>query len=166
MSDPTDTPAFSDLKAKLTARARLMVRARETLINIADELDDEGDRVFFGSTNDADRFRDFVRALDDWAWSDIIADASERDYIGELREANEAIETWRDQSQCCRAAYDALTAERDRLREALERLASNEALTTSFYVPNNAVGDELKARLEYARAALSISEKKEGTGNE
>lgn len=87
------TPSAPDgdvfwLKAQLTARSKTIVKARETLINIRDELEDDGDRVFFGSTNDADQFRELVDDLDGWAWSDIIRDADGRDYIGELRDAN------------------------------------------------------------------------------
>lgn len=73
------------LQAQLTARAKTLVQLRETFINIRDDLDDEGDRVFFGSTNDADLFRARVDDLDGWVWDDIIGDASVRDYIGELR---------------------------------------------------------------------------------
>jgi len=53
-----------------------------------------------------------------------------------------------------RANMELIAAAPD-LYEALSRLASSEAFTTSFYIPNNAVGDELKARLEFARAALA-----------
>jgi chemotaxis regulatin CheY-phosphate phosphatase CheZ len=36
------------------------------LNNIAYGLEEEGDRTFFGSTNDADRLRELALALDDW----------------------------------------------------------------------------------------------------
>lgn len=37
---------------------------RDFLMDLGDRLEDEGDRVFLGSTNDADRLRDYARALD------------------------------------------------------------------------------------------------------
>jgi len=78
-------------KANCTMRARLMVRMREKLIEGARELSDEGSRVYFGDTNHADDFREFVQTLDDLAWEQIAFDAGERDYIGELRVLRERI---------------------------------------------------------------------------
>jgi hypothetical protein len=48
----------------------------------------------------------------------------------------------------------ALQEEIERLREALERLGSTETLTGPFAVPQTAAGDELVARIGFARAAL------------
>lgn len=37
----------------------------------------------------------------------------------------------------------------------VERLASGEAFTTSFYISDNREGDELKARMKFAQEALN-----------
>lgn len=72
-------------RARLTLRANDLVQMREALICIRDALDDEGDRVYFGSTNHADQLREAVEMLDTWAWGDIIGDTDAPDYIGDLR---------------------------------------------------------------------------------
>jgi hypothetical protein len=36
------------------------------LNNIVEAIEDQGDRAFFGSTNDADRLKEIARMLDDW----------------------------------------------------------------------------------------------------
>lgn len=105
----TDKPS-TYLQAQLTARSKLLVQARETLINIKDEIEDEGDRVFFGSTNDADRFMALVDEIDGWVWDDIISDADARDYIGELRTMSNA--------------YDIVAAGEKEAREERDNLAA------------------------------------------
>ena len=49
-----------------------------------------------------------------------------------------------------REAADAL----DAAEKAIARLASGEAFTTSFYIADSREGDELKARMAFAQAAL------------
>lgn len=56
-----------------------------------------------------------------------------------------------------REAADAL----DAAEKAIARLASGEAFTTSFYIADSREGDELKARMAFAQAALSPSTKDE-----
>ena len=65
------------LSAKANAReyAAMLVRLRDRLINIKDDVSDEGDRVYFGSSNDADMFRDQVQGLDDLAWDRVMRDS-------------------------------------------------------------------------------------------
>ncbi len=68
-----------------------------------------------------------------------------------------------DEECTCEGIYDEvreLRADRDRLRAALERLASNEAMTVALSLRNDAVSDELRARLAYARAVLAPVEPK------
>lgn len=78
-------------KADNVSRARLMVKMHDRLIEIAEEISDEGGRAYFGSTNHADDFRDFVSELDNLKWERIAFDAQERDLIGELRAAREKV---------------------------------------------------------------------------
>jgi hypothetical protein len=51
----------------------------DTFLNMRDKLADEGDRVYFGSTNDADAFRELVRAIEDARWAKIMAAPPEAD---------------------------------------------------------------------------------------
>lgn len=43
---------------------------REALMNIKDDIQDEGDRAYFGSTNDADQFKEIAQTLDDIRWDE------------------------------------------------------------------------------------------------
>jgi hypothetical protein len=45
---------------------QLLLSIVSELNNIAYGIEEEGDRSFFGSTNDADRFREIAQQLDDW----------------------------------------------------------------------------------------------------
>jgi len=51
--------------------------------------------------------------------------------------------------------HDKALAENKRLRKALSVVSSSEALTVSFMRRDNREGLELKARMEYARKALT-----------
>lgn len=76
---------LNNVRAELTARAKEMQSARDTLIWVRDELEDEGDRVYFGSTNHAEQFREAVESMDEWSWHDIMRASRDTDYIGQGR---------------------------------------------------------------------------------
>jgi len=76
---------LENVRAELTARAKEMQSARDTLIWVRDEMEDEGDRVYFGSTNHAEQFREVVEGMDDWSWHDIMRASRDTDYIGQGR---------------------------------------------------------------------------------
>lgn len=82
---------LTSAKARLTARSMDMLQLRGMLINVRDNLEDEDDRVFFGSTNDADDFRQAVEILDGWHWSVVMQEAKGEDLLGELRAARARI---------------------------------------------------------------------------
>lgn len=76
---------ITSAKARLTARSMDMLQLRNMLIDVRDKLEDEDDRVFFGSTNDADDFRQAVEILDGWHWSVIMEEAKGEDLLGQIR---------------------------------------------------------------------------------
>ena len=76
---------LDNVRAELTARAKEMQSARDTLIWVRDEMEDEGDRVYFGSTNHAEQFREVVEGMDEWSWHDIMRASRDTDYIGQGR---------------------------------------------------------------------------------
>ena len=88
-------------KAHAVSRGKRLRKARDEFIGIREELCDEGDRVYFGSTNHADAFKDSVEWLDDFAWDKIMGEP----------------EDWNMQ-----AAIDRLSAERDALRKERDEL--------------------------------------------
>lgn len=78
--------------AECTARGKMLCRLRDDLVNMRDELADEQDRVYFGSTNDADDFRRHVQELEEFKWDIILSEAGEPDVYQMLRVANEKME--------------------------------------------------------------------------
>jgi hypothetical protein len=53
----------SELEATVVSQAKLAERFRRSIANIALGIEDEGDRAYFGSTNDADELREVESAL-------------------------------------------------------------------------------------------------------
>jgi len=75
-------------RARSISRGKILIRTRDALISIKDGIEDEVDRSYFGSMNDADLFREVVRELDDFKWDRIMAEKPEPDVIEECRKAN------------------------------------------------------------------------------
>lgn len=46
----------------------LIIRLRDKLGHVTDHIEDEGDRRYFGSTNDADDLRELFQELDALVW--------------------------------------------------------------------------------------------------
>ena len=76
------------MRAALTARAKTMLRLRDALVEVHDNIEDEGDRVYFGSTNDADQLKKVWHELDGWNWDDIMSDGELDDVYASSREAH------------------------------------------------------------------------------
>jgi hypothetical protein len=90
------------IKAESIARGRLLIKMRDVLININDTLDDEGDRVYFGSTNHADYFKEVVQNLDAFKWDLIMAEKDQPNLLEKCRAANlraDAAERERDEAK-------------------------------------------------------------------
>lgn len=94
-------------KADLVYMAKLIKKLRSKFINIADHVEDEGDRAYFGSSNDADDFIQAVRDLDDANWSLILDKAKGRDLYAEMRKLRSALA----KSEASREAAEARVAE-------------------------------------------------------
>lgn len=91
--------------ARVTAYAKTLVKARQDLIWIRDELEDEGDRVYFGSTNHAETFRETVERFDEWVWDDTVRAAELPDVYGELASALSRLAALKE--KCARLIGDA-----------------------------------------------------------
>jgi hypothetical protein len=74
-------------KAHAISRGKRLRRARDRFINIRDEIEDEGDRVYFGSSNHADQFKEEVAWLDDFSWDKIMGEPENWDLLGVLEKA-------------------------------------------------------------------------------
>lgn len=58
-------------KGKYRALLKLVSRTRIKLGQITDHIEDEGDRKYFGSTNQADELIDLYHEMDMWVWDAI-----------------------------------------------------------------------------------------------
>ena len=111
--------------------AKLLIRLREALNNIADGAEDEGDRVYFGSTNDADWLKEIACEVDSYAFDRITRKVKWPDYIEASAKANAratAAEAhcrqWAETASRQAERIDALTEEAERLRVALRETAT------------------------------------------
>lgn len=55
-------------KGKYRALLRLVSKTRDQLVHVTDNIEDEGDRRYFGSTNDADALQDLYDEMMSWVW--------------------------------------------------------------------------------------------------
>lgn len=55
-------------KGKYRALLKLVSKTCAQLVHVTDHIQDEGDRRYFGSTNDADALRDLYDQMDSWVW--------------------------------------------------------------------------------------------------
>lgn len=108
-------------KGKNASMLRLLAKIRDGLGPITTEIEDEGDRAYFGSTNDADRLRDFEEACMSW-----IVDA-EVPHLTMTSDPYADIREQRDRAEKAEAALAAKNAEIAKLREALEFIADVDA---------------------------------------
>ncbi len=72
----TETIDWQSRAHKLEA---LIVRLHDNLEGIVMGIEDEGDRSYFGSTNDADQLKEIWQKLDDLAWLKILRKVSAHD---------------------------------------------------------------------------------------
>lgn len=123
-----------NIQARLTAMSKTILRLRDVLLLVADNIDDEGDRYYFGSTNDADQLKDIAEELDGWHWDQIISDGKLPDVYESCRNAV---------ARAKKAEAKLAAAEK-----ALEAIAALSATDMSF-------GDQVFA-VTSARAALEV----------
>ncbi len=70
-----DTQPRSDLdiaRSEAAFYAKTLLRLRDALMQVQDHIEDEGDRVYFGSSNDADALREIARKIDGIGWDRIM----------------------------------------------------------------------------------------------
>jgi predicted transcriptional regulator len=55
-------------KGKYRALLKLISKTRAKLVHVTDNIEDEGDRRYFGSSNDADDLQDLYDEMMSWVW--------------------------------------------------------------------------------------------------
>lgn len=161
-------------KGKYRALLKLIIRTRNKLVHVTDHIEDEGDRAYFGSTNDADDLKALYREMMSWIWdatdetnrmkADPYATIREqRDRIAALEAENERLRSELEADKAVQMvaigklggiedAVDALRAENERLRKALEPFAEAGAMAL---ISGRPPGEHVDAaKFIHARAAL------------
>ena len=106
----SEAPAIepSAIELERDAATALIIKHYDALANIRDTLEDEGDRVYFSSTNDAETLRDIVSDQEGYFWA---------------KELGGPPIDWHGRVKSLTNQAEALAAENARLREALGAVA-------------------------------------------
>ncbi|MEZ0003816.1 hypothetical protein [Sinorhizobium fredii] len=97
---------FNVFKAKAISRGKLLERFRCHLQEVVDHVANEGDRVYFGSTNHFDFLKDVVDEMDMWKWDRIIKERPEIDPYAELRALRPRLEALTEALRECEEFFD------------------------------------------------------------
>lgn len=88
--------ALTEARANEIYSSQLMRKFRDTLSNVRDGLEDEGDRIYLGSTNDADQLREIVEEVEELEWDRIMASSRKKpDLYAKLRSLNTEVRALR-----------------------------------------------------------------------
>lgn len=102
-------PALTAARAEEIYSSQLMRKFRDTLSNVKDGMEDEGDRIYFGSTNDADQLREIVDEVEELEWDRILASSQKKpDMYAQLRKLNSEVQALRIVQKKMDAARSAL----------------------------------------------------------
>lgn len=74
-----------EMRANNVYMAKLLLRLRVTVDRIAGGISDEGGRVYFGDTNDADELKDLAESIQAFRWEMIMDAGKARDLYAEMR---------------------------------------------------------------------------------
>lgn len=95
-------------KGKYRALLKLISRTRNKLVHVTDHIEDEGDRAYFGSTNDADALKALYHEMMSWIWD--ATDETNRmkaDPYATIREQRSRIAALEAENETLRKALDA-----------------------------------------------------------
>ena len=127
MSEIKPCPELVEAKAEIVYQAKLLIKIRRKLALFVHDIEDEGDRVYFGSTNDADDLRTLYAEVDEFEWSRMEKNTKGRDLYQEMRNLNDTISKLGTEIGTIAADRDrasdacaSVQKERDELRATLE----------------------------------------------
>jgi hypothetical protein len=143
MSEITQ-PEANAFKAKSIARGKLLERFRCHVQEVVEHAEDEGDRVYFGTSNHFEYLKEIADEMDMWGWDAVIRERDEVDPYADLRKV-------RDENRALIEERDRLREENERLRQLLRPFANIGIGTNPDYEPMIRMDREAIVR---ARAAL------------
>lgn len=77
-------------RAEKLRRGKLLLKLHQNLIFV--KLEDEGDRVYLRSTNDAETLKAIIAEIDEYGWQEFMREKNEPDIFETCREAVKALE--------------------------------------------------------------------------
>lgn len=146
----------NNLKGKYQSIVVPLDAAREQIQEIFDHLDDEGDRVYLGSTNHRDWLQDMLNHMDRWSFDAMLPKGDinkmEADPYSQIRAQRARAEAAEAELDSRARALDEAEAEVKRLRTGIKRLSDEEELCAET------TGDD-PFSLIYLAAKLAAAEK-------
>lgn len=138
----TLTRERDNARAEVSWLARLMIKTRDAFSFVVSEIEDEGDRCYFGSTNDADTLRDIREKMETWEEGRLISDTKWEDYITKCSEAKTRIFTLEAQLKAFREAAEEIKLDEALADEPVITQRSFDALMSALQSskPNDAKG--------------------------
>lgn len=120
----------NNLRGKYQSIVVLLDAARERIQEIFDHLDDEGDRVYLGSTNHRDWLCDMLDHMDRWSFDAMLPKGDinkmEADPYAEIRAQRARADAAEAELDSRTHALDEAEAEVKRLRTGIKRLSDEE----------------------------------------
>ena len=93
-------------KAHAISRGKRLRKTGDKFCWIMGELEDEGDRVYFGSSNHADEFKEAVAWLNDFQWDKVMGEPEDWDLLGALEKARAELSAAREALAPFAALYE------------------------------------------------------------
>ena len=118
-----ETPEITELRADARYMSNTLKRLRFTLKSIADDMSDEGGRVYFGNTNQADDLKDLAQTVEDLSWGKVMRSQKQPDLYTDLRQLRLSQQILQDRIKELTAEASAIHDEREAFRDLI-----NEAL--------------------------------------
>lgn len=132
-------------------RGKQMAALEPEVSGIADKLDDEGDRVYFGSTNDADALINLAGQLQETMWEVEEPDVCEPDFPADNLKLRAEVEALREALTPSGATKCAYSSEFEWTRETVGE--NGDEVTETLVAPWTVIKDIMAAIS--ARAALA-----------
>lgn len=130
---------MSDLNKALLVRYRAIIKGlehmRSNLRNIVDEISDEGDRAYFGSTNDADLLREIAEFVYSAGFEAIAFPLKSVEALDSWQLADDLIAANRKAAQLESQRYDLLQS----LKNLLDTEAANTSRDARYRIAREAV---------------------------
>ena len=104
-----------EARANSVSRGKKLLRFRAKIIEISDNIEHEGDRAYFGSTNHADELREIFLWLDSFKWDRVMSESDDDDLLSSIENAVA-------RANAAEAAREAAEAKAARLEEALTEI--------------------------------------------